>query len=1104
MLWYLLYPLRGTTQPPRLSASHPIRRAFYRHGKTTAEYWQVAMLVSVAIAMAFSYPSIFLAENPTAGFAAYPHHVWTTAKPFDRDPGTADIEMRQVWVHGSYMRALEKDALRSALDIQQSLVDGGSLVSIFPTLGEKLRSSTLTWGYHSPLMYWNNSRQLIDDDHDILRTINDQARTASSSLNVALRPASVFAGQKFNHKTLMAADALVLTLINQAENSVGSQWTDRMMSLTTDACENCTLFPRDGHVTRNRVYEFSFTPLSARESIALTFAYGFMAIYVLLSLRKLKAFHSRFGLVVTAITQMTCSILASFTICGILKINLSMIPQNAYPFVVLVMGIENMFRIINAVLAYPPTMATDLRIANALGDVGPVSVATAVQNIAVLSILSRVVSPGVTAFCVFACIATLFDTFFLLTFFVAVLNVDIRRFELQDALARANQSRSRRRPSPSHHHTWFDALVRGRLPVSTRMAGTAVTTTFILSLNYHFFEQRESATSLRHLLRLIKEGPPMLNEFDSFAPLPINASLTPGQWMRMQDFDTTKEIMRLAKPGADSFIVRVFAPLIVVLPGADRTDMDQEEAWTTALRIFARHHFYPIAVAVVFAVTFVAVLMNFLLYTEHEDQEEVDPDHEQGGALKVQTVALPHKLDVIKMAASSKGHLASVGLDRTIAISILDKSQQTQRILCLPNEALAAIRWPIHYIAIDDGGEWMACHCADDRIMIYCSALSSFVSDFLTYPDDNPPLLFQFARLPSTEGSKLHFIVLTSGGRLAAINVDSSESSTVRIVETLCLGASLQEFSSQGRRLVVATDQADLLSYSWTNGEWIQNIVRPLPIPTLHGRVTGPVLIERDPEHGLEFLVITMPRHALLCDSQSLAVLGKVDAGDGEPSFGRFVLGQATKCQACGSLAFRCAAIVGDASDDAECTITTLWAREDNDASICLRNGSTFCQSFDRTQRTKHVLKKPGAYSAVTSQAVLGLRKIVAQSQTGRQTSDCSKMTRLRQRRHHRAKARSEDVEDVWEAYKLSLDGELETLDVVSNSVETVEQDTALYVSTAGPAVALDSHSVAVAFGNTVKIIRSVRRGSTARPTGRTLERQFLSPTDVPNTQKAQ
>ena len=1101
MLWYLLSPIRGTTLPPRLEANHPIRRAFYRHGKTTAQHWLVAMLVTVAIAMGFSYPTIFLAENPTAGFAAYPHHVWTTAKPLDGDSGQADVEMRQVWVHGSYMKALDKDVLKSALEIQQTLVGEEPLSSKFPGLSEKLRSSTLTWGFHSPLLYWNNSLEAIEGDDDILRSINKQARSTSSSLNVALRPASVFAGKKFNHQNLIAADALVITLMNKIEGDVGVQWQDRTTSLTTGACKDCNLFPKDARITRSRVYEFSFTPLSAQENIALTFAYSCMAIYVLLSLNKLKAFHSRFGLVVTAITQMTCSILASFTICAILKINLSMIPQNAYPFVVLVMGIENMFRIINAVLAYPATMATDLRIANALGDVGPVSVLTAVQNTTILAILSRVVSPGVAAFCIFACIATLFDTFFLLTFFVAVLNVDIRRFELQDALTRANRSRPRRKPSPTQHHTWFDALVQGRLPFSTRMAGTAVTTAFILSLNYHFFEHKDGATNLRQLLRLIKDGPPTLNEFDTFAPPPINASLTPGQWMRMQDFETTKEVMRLAKPGADSFIVRVFAPLIVVLPGADRIDMDYEEAWTTALRSFAIHHFYPVAVAIIFAVAFVAVLMNFLLYTEHEDAD-LDTDVEHEDTLKVQTLTLPHKLDIIKMSASDKGHVVSVGLDRTIAISILDRAQQTQRTLLLPTEALAAIQWPIHSIAIDDSGEWMACHCADDQVLTYCCGLNSFVNKPLAYPDDNPPVLFQFVRLPTADASRLHFLLLTSGGRLATVNIETGESLLRRVAEVPLLGASIQELSSQGRRLIVATDQARLVTYSWTNGEWIQGVSQQLEVPSLHGRITGLVRIERDADLGSDVLIVTVSRTVLFLDSQSLALLGKLEAN--ETSFSRIILGQSTQCKHCGSIAFACVALVGDVSYDGECTVITLWPKSAADATICLKEPTPKCQSFDKAQRTKHTISKPGAWAAVTSQAVLGLRRMVSQSASNSQTSKRSSATRLRQRRQVRSKTQPEDDEDVWEAYKLSLDGEMETMEVVPNNDTGPESEASLYVSNAGPAVPLDGQSVAVAFGNSLKIIKSARRGSTSRrPTGRSLERQPIGSQDAMTSQKA-
>lgn len=338
MLWYLLYPLRGTTDPPTLSSDHSIRRAFYRHGKTTAQHWLYAMLISVAIGAGLSYPAVFVSENSSFSLiTSMPHQVWTTAKNFDGDsPVKADVEMRQIWVHGSFMRALDKDVLKQALDIQQSLVGNGQSKRIAPTLSRQLGKEKLTWGYHSPLMYWNNSATALELDDNVLKTINDQARS-SSSLNIALRPASVFATKSFDGTKLQAADALVLTFMNKVGDEIAGRWQDQMEMLS-QSCQNCTILPAGNNMSDSRVYEFSFIPLSLKENVALAFAYGCVALYVLLSLRRIRAFHSRFGLVVTAITQLTTSVLASVTICGALDINLASIPQNAYPFVVLVVS----------------------------------------------------------------------------------------------------------------------------------------------------------------------------------------------------------------------------------------------------------------------------------------------------------------------------------------------------------------------------------------------------------------------------------------------------------------------------------------------------------------------------------------------------------------------------------------------------------------------------------------------------------------------------------------------------------------------------------------------------------------------------------------------
>ncbi|KAF2717551.1 hypothetical protein K431DRAFT_209105, partial [Polychaeton citri CBS 116435] len=711
MLWYLLSPLRGTTDPPTLSSDHSIRRAFYRHGKTTAQHWLLAMLASVAVGAGLSYPTIFLSEGRNFSlFTSTPDQVWTTAKNYDGDsPVKADVEMRQIWVHGSSMQALNKDVLKQALHIQQSLVGDGPSHRTTPTLDQQPGNDKLTWGFHSPLMYWNNSATVLEKDDNVIRTINDQART-SSSLNIALRPASVFATKSFDGRKLQAADALVLTFMNKVGDKIAGTWRNQMETLSQN-CPDCTILPAGNSVSDSRVYEFSFIPLSLKENIALGFAYGCVALYVLLSLRRIRAFHSRFGLVVTAITQLTTSILASFTICGVLDINLASIPQNAYPFVVLVVGLENMFRVINAILAYPSTMATELRIGHALGDVGPLKIATAAQNLLILWILSNVVSPGVAAFCAFAAIATLFDTFFLLTFFVAVLSVDIRRLELQDALARSEVAHKKRRRSPAKR-SWFDALVQGRLPFSTRMAGTAVTTTFILSLNYHFFDTRGSSPNLGGLKRLFRQDPAQLPSGDTFpssSSSSVNATLTPQQWMAKQGFDSAREVMQLVKPGANSFAVRVFSPLTIVLAGADRSEVPASRAaWTSALRSLALEHLYPFAVVVVFVVTFVAVLMNFLLWNEAADEADTNADRPADSKLSVQTLSLPHKLDIVKLSSGSRGHMVTIALDRTIAVSIFDHAQSSYTTARLPTGLTSRLRWPVQEVFIDDQGDYVA------------------------------------------------------------------------------------------------------------------------------------------------------------------------------------------------------------------------------------------------------------------------------------------------------------------------------------------------------------------------------------------------------------
>ena len=451
------------------------------------------MLVSVTIGVIFIYPVVFLSDFPPGGISRLSFHVWTGSSSFESQPQKRpDLEMRQIRMHGDYMQALNKSTLLEALLVQQLVLD-----IQFSTTIEQIhkQSDNLSWGYHSPLMYWEDSMAALESDIDVLSTINER-KLEPAYLNVSLRPMSAFAGKSFTDSRLIAADALILTLYNRQNDTVGKLWQNKMQGMIDAPPTSWSVDPSTSPIHHSRIHEYRYQPLSFRQNTALALAYGLIGLYVAASLKRLKAFRSRFGLVVTALTQMTTSILASFTICGLLGINLAQIPQEAYPFVVLTIGLENIFRLLNAVLAYPPEMPPQQRIANGLGDIGHSSLASAAQNLIILWLLSLFVSPGVSAFCAFAAVALLFDLFFLLTFFLAVLNVDIRRLELQDSITRIRAPTERQKES-TERPSWLDALIRGRVPFSTRMAGSAVTISFVLALNWHFSDH--SISSLRHM-----------------------------------------------------------------------------------------------------------------------------------------------------------------------------------------------------------------------------------------------------------------------------------------------------------------------------------------------------------------------------------------------------------------------------------------------------------------------------------------------------------------------------------------------------------------------------------------------------------------------------
>ncbi|OCL10514.1 hypothetical protein AOQ84DRAFT_362352 [Glonium stellatum] len=1095
MIWYILYPFRGekqqvdelihvksTTEPPQLALTHPIPR-----------HWLLSILLSVAIAVLFCYPVLFLDKSPAdTGLYNLPHHVWTSATEFEGNPNTrADVEMRQIWVHGDYMKALDRRVLREALRVQNALIADGfnedmtSQISNTRTQGSKGSDAsvpfpngctppsfqTLSWGFHSPLMYWNCSSDAIESDPDILSTINRHSMRRSF-LNFTLRPTSVFAGKSFAGNELLAADALVITLFDQTGSGVGKTWELRSMELARNTSELWSLYPEDGRAVRSQLYEFRFKPMSLNDDFLLAVAYFIMAVYVLMSI----------------------SILASFTICGMLKINLARIPHEAYPFVILVIGLENMFRLINAVLSNPPEMPTVHRIGNALGKVGHLSLAAAGQNLFILWVLSRIVSPGVAAFCAFAAVALVFDFVFHLTFFVAVLSVDVQRMELQDSLDRINLTWPPTKNLRQERQSWIEAMRQGKLPFTTRIAGSTVIISFVLALNWHFFDNDNPAFSFRRIMNHIRATKSNLSSTVRLQhPLPpINQARTAAEWLRMQDHDTAKELIMFIKPSAYSFIARVYDPLLIVLKGAGgRYGRNEPESFLIVIRQLAEQHFFPVALVVVFTIAFVTLLMNYLLWNELPKEPE-DGDNEQR-RLAVSSLPKSHNLDVVWLKTCGKGHLISISLDRLTSIWLYDRNRGYTNTL-LRTGSMTPSLWPIVASSIDDSGNWLALCTRNGRVAFWSLTERRFILYPIIELRGQLPVFFSFASIHLREHTRLSLIVITRDGCLTEVIFPSGQLTTHQIPQNEILSATLLTRTKSQTCVISASKSGDMhMSTITPMGDWASGMLAGFGSYMLpdekFARVTSVLGVP-----GLSVILAVRSCAVDMIDMQSQTLIHtfKTKRVKVKPKGSlRILHSQYRACHHCGAPAVHSLSIMYTERETGSFVMQTYQLTETPSSQICLRpsseNKSLVCQSLKSATESWHLLENPGTWEATQVQSVIGIRKrhstpLPSSSSSGVETNyfctspgPSGNALKQRKRDGHPTKslvslgtARTGDgmeliVEpDDWEAWTMSTSGEVHTTPLLRND---------LFVTSPGPMAQLGKRSVAVGFGYDVKII---------------------------------
>jgi len=160
-------------------------------------------------------------------------------------------------------------------------------------------------------------------------------------------------------------------------------------------------------------------------------SYSLMFVYISVALGFVPScLHSRFMVGLSGIFIVIFSLTISLGICSYMGVGMTMICTEVVPFLILAIGVDNMF-IITRAERIIDSETTDIieRVAKGLSNVGP-SICTA-ATCEFLAFLVGVMTdiPALQSFCLVAAIAVLFDFIFQVTVFIAILSLDNSRIK---------------------------------------------------------------------------------------------------------------------------------------------------------------------------------------------------------------------------------------------------------------------------------------------------------------------------------------------------------------------------------------------------------------------------------------------------------------------------------------------------------------------------------------------------------------------------------------------------------------------------------------------------------------------------------------------------
>ncbi|KAF4614781.1 hypothetical protein D9613_003272 [Agrocybe pediades] len=296
----------------------------------------------------------------------------------------------------------------------------------------------------SPLAFWNYDRDELASDPNILDTLSNAKNVSIAGIPVT--PYMVLAGRgsyephvggnKFDYATFLALTYFFPNSACWGTSAERTQWVQTVQNAVAQNAEVTVQVPDATLIALEYDPHHSTAKGWSAISAFLYLAYiGFFA-YVAWSVKRMDAVHSRLGVTFTALVEIAVSTITSMSVCALVGFKITMVPWELLPIVIVFVGAENMFNLVDAVGKTSVTLSVKQRIAEGLSRAGTSNTLKVVSYNAILGVIAVFSAGAVRQFCTFAIVVLVAHWFLAHTFFMAVLSIDIARLELEELLRR--------------------------------------------------------------------------------------------------------------------------------------------------------------------------------------------------------------------------------------------------------------------------------------------------------------------------------------------------------------------------------------------------------------------------------------------------------------------------------------------------------------------------------------------------------------------------------------------------------------------------------------------------------------------------------------------